>query len=1805
MGTRATANLVDRGSAARAGRPADRRARGTVAQVVVAGVVAAGLMWMPLPAHAEASVSPGIDYAAGADVYLVSRTDRGDSGDPAMTPDAQRIAYVSTAPDLADGAPAGFPNVYLASASQGSRDPFSRAPVLVSRPDRSLPQDPADDMSVDPAVSANGRYVAFVSLAANLAPGSAPGDPASIFVRDTVDETTVRIDAGATPNGTSAGPDISDDGRYVVFESDATNLSPGDTNGATDVFVADLDANGDGARGDVAVTRLIPSRSVPGGLSEPAISGDGEWVVVTGSVADPSAAATVATATTNVFRVARRTAASALVLPSASAGAVDASGRVVAARADDCGGAPSVVAAVLDESGAWNVVGVGASTGVGDSSQVVSADGSAVAWAGEPATDDGTQEDDGARDPVVRVATPRWAEAVPVGEGCPADAADVTVVGPGQAPALSASGRTVALAGPGDMSAADRSVTAVDLHTHEGLSVTNAMRGAPVPGYLSAADVADVPVEALLGQADELARLPLARVPVASLTGHGPALADLPLDRLALGTAVLSGLALNRPDLPGGWHAILPETPFADDLAAQVSLNDVVEWAASVGESSGSAAEADAAAAVRSIRLGDLVPAGPVGTLSLASLLLGAVPLTELPIGGADDPLDGWRAAASQQRVALEITDATVLAEADAAGLDLGAVGLEEAALPDAVAPEVTGAADDTVGAALLALVPRGDYPWEAFDPAILPADATTAEAADGACADAACGRTARFRFTFDPGPGESIRFADAAASVRLPAETAPVAILVGESGPEASTPDAAYDGTVERDGSVVRLPLGDAVGGTTRSVAIAYTESRGLGAWSTSATLTAAGLVARDAPQPTEPATDAPPAAGATITAVAPAAAPELFETSVRYGVVGGADALAKAGVGGAAPEQWFRVQPPPAGQRLVVSARSADEPLAVTLFEPASGTTPLGVPVRRDSAPRAIPGDGTVAVRSGFGSHVEGFDVVDHVESTAGETAAVAARWPAVDGSGTWLVRVSTARDGAGLGYFGIHADYRAERTAARCTPWTAPVPTPEIGVDPLDPFGTLDPFGPVDPFGTTDPFGLADPLDPLGGLGTEPPTLPTSDAVTISTNTVFVTDFARIRDLHGQDGVDEVLTSIRQLDGTGTVGAKGKVSGAVLTVNGDPAVAAARATLDADPCSVAARQSLVSAINTYVRSAIGAERAHIAAIVLVGGDDVIPHGVVEQHTDTLTEAGDAGALRLAEAAAGTCTAAAAGQVDPCATPLSEAAAAGFVMTDDPYALPDAYPSLGGHLYVPTVAIGRLVDTPDEIRAQLDRFRLSAGVLDADSLFAAGYGAWSDLPEALSAALSWRTGGADELLESGWTSEDAEAGLAPDAAASVSPEPTDAPGIVALNALGDERRMLAEDGSAVHADDHRPSPPPPADAVFDPSGPTEPLEGSLVLSLGCRSGIDLPDSVYGDEAHWVDSFAVAGGFIGSTGCGLADGATLALSERLLAQYADWIGVSEERGPVSAGAALMFAKQAYLAGAAQYTGFDEKVLAQTIFYGVPLYVFADSSKTPPRAQPWADAADAQADGSVTVTLNPSLATVTRTGAEGDARVFLTADGGEPLSAAGQAVLPSVARVVPSTDASGAAARGVLITGLTSRWSKQIAPAVGVPQSGSGAAGPAASAPPSPAVLATLTRQLGPDGVSTVVVATPARLTPQGPGSARFELYDELEFEVLYGDTADTLAPVIGEVDAGDEFRVTAKDPSPSGAVARAVLLVQPDGEAEWQAVELRSADGAEWSGELPDGVGAGYRWLLQVVDEAGNVTATSSDTRR
>ena len=267
-------------------------------------------------------------------VSVSSSEDEGtsDSWNSSISSDGRYVAFLSEAGDLVDGDTNGFVDVFIRDRQEGVTERVSVSSAEVEgnfdcfyRPsisadgnfvaftsgadnlvvndenatsdifvrDRqagatervSLDSDEVEgkERSLSPSISADGRYVAFVSLAGNLVEGDA-NYVYDIFVRDRQTGVTERVSLDSDEvggNEESDRPSISADGRYVAFDSWSTNLVPGVTSGLLQIFLRDRQAG---------VTEWLSMNSAGvegnGGSLRPSVSADGAYVAFDSSAGD-------------------------------------------------------------------------------------------------------------------------------------------------------------------------------------------------------------------------------------------------------------------------------------------------------------------------------------------------------------------------------------------------------------------------------------------------------------------------------------------------------------------------------------------------------------------------------------------------------------------------------------------------------------------------------------------------------------------------------------------------------------------------------------------------------------------------------------------------------------------------------------------------------------------------------------------------------------------------------------------------------------------------------------------------------------------------------------------------------------------------------------------------------------------------------------------------------------------------------------------------------------------------------------------------------------------------------------------------------------------------------------------------------------------------------------------------------------------------------------------------------------------------------------------------------------------------------
>jgi Tol biopolymer transport system component len=235
----------------------------TRSKAVVLAVVVLILALFAWPGAATANVVELV--SAGNAGSLSPAEGNYDSSDPALSADGRYVAFESFAQNLVFGDMNWVSDVFVRDLDTGATTRVSVDSFGIE----------GVGESYNPTISADGRYVAFDSLANNLVDADTNA-VMDVFVRDRDTGVTTRVSlssAGVEGNNESYASSISADGRYVAFESLASNLVDGDTNGVADVFIHDRDT------GVTTRVSLDSAEAQADGWSgNPSTSADGRYV---------------------------------------------------------------------------------------------------------------------------------------------------------------------------------------------------------------------------------------------------------------------------------------------------------------------------------------------------------------------------------------------------------------------------------------------------------------------------------------------------------------------------------------------------------------------------------------------------------------------------------------------------------------------------------------------------------------------------------------------------------------------------------------------------------------------------------------------------------------------------------------------------------------------------------------------------------------------------------------------------------------------------------------------------------------------------------------------------------------------------------------------------------------------------------------------------------------------------------------------------------------------------------------------------------------------------------------------------------------------------------------------------------------------------------------------------------------------------------------------------------------------------------------------------------------------------------------
>lgn len=407
--------------------------------------------------------------------------------------------------------------------------------------------------------------------------------------------------------------------------------------------------------------------------------------------------------------------------------------------------------------------------------------------------------------------------------------------------------------------------------------------------------------------------------------------------------------------------------------------------------------------------------------------------------------------------------------------------------------------------------------------------------------------------------------------------------------------------------------------------------------------------------------------------------------------------------------------------------------------------------------------------------------------------------------------------------------------------------------------------------------------------------PPSTPPPSATDV--RTLILVNAERLNTLHGNADTTALLAKLDDLAG------HEKVLGEVIQLNRNEAVSTAymnwTGTTD-DYKSVEKANLVADAIRRLIMTYLS-ERSGVKYIVLVGDDRVVPLRRVVDATPQLSEK--------------TYT-----YVND-KHPSGAAILQDYFLTDDFYVDSEPIPHKGREIYIPdpNMAIGRLVETPTDMINMIDIF-LNEPITEVNGVLVSGYDFVQDT--ASSDCVNWRKAFGDDgtddkvdcVIGSNWTKND----LFSAQVQSSNPYKIQSINGHAEHFAEGTPDLLNIEAAEIYSE------------TFD-------MSGGLVYTLACHAGLNVPEE---NETHTIDlpqSFIKKGSnYIGNTGYGWGYRGAIGLSEQMMQFFTPELIKGQPMG-----LALSSAKQQYYRLTQARTGYDEKVMQQFVFYGLPMFEIA------------------------------------------------------------------------------------------------------------------------------------------------------------------------------------------------------------------------------------------------------------------------
>jgi len=654
--------------------------------------------------------------------------------------------------------------------------------------------------------------------------------------------------------------------------------------------------------------------------------------------------------------------------------------------------------------------------------------------------------------------------------------------------------------------------------------------------------------------------------------------------------------------------------------------------------------------------------------------------------------------------------------------------------------------------------------------------------------------------------------------------------------------------------------------------------------------------------------------------------------------------------------------------------------------------------------------------------------------------------------------------------------------------------------------------------------------------------------------------------------------------------------------------PAIQQAYAAWDADITDPAKANAAATAASAWITES-RRDLTRLRYVVLVGDDRVVPHFRVP-----IVPPEDSGGGHGIGAATGRHIGPGADdgwrseevyrrQADLGArTTVGSALNGDYTLSDDVYGARGPVAAQGQDvyardLYVPELAVGRLVEHPRAMTAVLNAFLARDGVVQLDRALTAGYDFMADAARR-----------ADDLLGAAGMSPDRRRGLLGD-------------GLTAAalrNALLGTRQDLSF--VAAHANHYLVETPAGTMSAAEWASATADLAGTVNLALACHGGLSVPGTDHGPSGQPLDfpeAWLGRGGMlVGTTGWAYGMTGRVAYGEELLSEVVRQLAVGSG---TSIGDALVAAKRSYHT-AHDLNAMHAKTLAATVLYGLPMYRVRIPADEPARgAEPGTEATVQGAPlESINALVSRRRGVVYRFPGDSMRRVpspdgdYFEFGAGDVSAEAGEPVQPRHSVTVDEVRqgaAGHASLRGVVLRSATYDTVHDFTPLIPravargagepAPPSGSGGFTLSTWHPTTPLSVRQAATS-GADGVGGIVGAAQSELIfylgQYHAGLKREHLFEEIELDEYYSASGDRTLPTIVSVEtaaAPGGVRLTVAADDASGMAAVVAAYRRQDGRWESEALLWDRV----WSGVLP----AGVEFMVQAADEAGNVAVADN----